>query len=158
MLKPTIPPPTMTTSALFFMFDIRPRMMKRRTVVCSGVFTELSTENPRKPTFIADVMVGRLARWLRILGFNVLYSNRYNDDEIIRLAASENRIVLTRDRGMKPRLGAASLILIFIEHDDLDSQVAQVLRTIGSHDLRPFSRCLECNQPLVAVDREAVFE
>src|SRR5215831_17504981 len=152
MLKPTIPPPMMTTSALFFMFDIRPRMMKRRTVVCSGVFTELSTENPRKPTFIADVMVGRLARWLRILGFDVLYSNRYNDDEIIRLAAAENRIVLTRDRGLKSRLSAASLI--FVEHDDLDSQIAQVLQTLGPQRFQPFSRCLECNQPLIAVNKE----
>src|SRR5215470_10231712 len=152
MLKPTIPPPTMTTSALFFMFDMRPRMMKRRTVVCSGVFTELSTENPRKPTFIADVMVGRLARWLRILGFDVLYSNRFNDDEIIRLAGAENRIVLTRDRGMKPRLAVDSLI--FIEHDDLDPQIAQVLQKVGPQPLRPFSRCLECNELLVSVDRE----
>jgi uncharacterized protein with PIN domain len=101
-------------------------------------------------------MVGRLARWLRILGFDVLYSNRYNDDEIVQLAAVENRIVLTRDRGLKARLAAASLI--FIEHDDLDSQIAQVLQTLGSQRFQPFSRCLECNQPLIAVNKEDVFE
>src|SRR5215813_270690 len=134
MLKPTIPPPTMTTSALFFMFDIRPRMMKRRTVVCSGVFTELSTENPRKPTFIADVMVGRLARWLRILGFDVLYSNRYEDDEILRIASAENRMILTRDTGFAPRVAPDRLI--FIHHNDLESQVDEVLDTIGQRDFR----------------------
>src|SRR5579872_7160724 len=96
MLKPTIPPPTITTSAVFFMFYIRPRMMKHGIVVCSGVFTALSTENPLDPRFIADVMVGRLARWLRILGFDVLYSNRYTDDEIVGIARSQQRIILTR--------------------------------------------------------------
>ena len=101
-------------------------------------------------------MVGRLARWLRVLGFDVLYSNRFTDDEIIQIAGAEQRVILTRDRGMKPRVAPDSLI--FVEHDDLDSQLAQVLQTIGTAEFRTFSRCLECNDLLVAVDKEAVFE
>jgi len=45
--------------------------------------------------FVADVMVGKLARWLRVLGFDVVYSNVLDDDEIIRLAKSESRVILT---------------------------------------------------------------
>ena len=131
-------------------------MMKHGIVVCSGVFTRLSTENPLEPRFIADVMVGRLARWLRILGFDVLYSNRYTDDEIIQTATAEHRTVLTRDTGMRSRIPADSLI--FIKHDDLDPQIAQVLQTIGPRKFQTFSRCLECNCLLNPVDKEEVFE
>ena len=46
--------------------------------------------------FIADVMGGKLARWLRVLGFDAAYSNTYVDDEIIRIAETENRVILTR--------------------------------------------------------------
>ena len=53
--------------------------------------------------FIADVMVGRLARWLRVLGFDVVYSSQYDDDEIIRLANAEGRIILTRDTRLAAR-------------------------------------------------------
>jgi uncharacterized protein with PIN domain len=101
-------------------------------------------------------MVGRLARWLRILGFDVLYSNRYSDDEIIRLAAAENRTVLTRDRGLKVRIAPDDLV--FVENDDVDSQVAQVLQRVGTRDFRLFSRCLECNQELRKIDKELAFE
>src|SRR5207249_4800471 len=127
-----------------------------RTVVCNGVIAALSTGKPLQPRFIADVMVGRLARWLRILGFDVLYSNRYTDDEITRIALAENRIVLTRDRGIKAPVGPHSLI--FIEQDGLDSQIVQVLQTVGPCEFHPFSRCLECNDALAAVDKEVVFE
>ncbi len=50
--------------------------------------------------FIADVMVGKLARWLRVLGLDVSYSNNYEDDEIIDIAESEDRVILTRDTGL----------------------------------------------------------
>ena len=52
---------------------------------------------PSSMAFIADVMVGKLARWLRVLGVDVAYSNAYEDDEIIRIATAQSRIVLTRE-------------------------------------------------------------
>ena len=131
-------------------------MIKHGTVVCSVLFSLLSTEKTLEPRFIADVMVGRLARWLRILGFDVLYSNRFEDDEIVRRSAAENRTVLTRDRGIRMRVPADSLI--FIEHNDLDSQIRQVLQKIRPTALSPYSRCVECNVALVAVDKEEVFD
>ena len=113
-------------------------------------------ENPSEPRLIADVMVGRLARWLRILGFDVLYSNRRDDDDILRIASADRRIVLTRDRGLAARLPAD--LLIFITRDDVDSQVDEVLERLGRPQFRVLSRCVECNTPLEKVDKEAVFE
>jgi uncharacterized protein with PIN domain len=113
-------------------------------------------ENAAESRLIADVMVGRLARWLRILGFDVLYSNRYEDDEILRIAVDEDRIVLTRDTGLAARLVPDRLI--FIHHDDVDFQVDEVLHRVGQREFRIFSRCVECNTPLEKVDKESLFE
>jgi len=106
--------------------------------------------------FIADVMVGKLARWMRVLGFDVAYSNAFDDDEILRLSESEDRIILTRDTRLRARVGQRPCL--FIESDHYQEQVVQVLRAFGLKDFSVFSRCLECNTPLEDVDKEAVFE
>jgi len=106
--------------------------------------------------FIADVMVGKLARWMRVLGFDVLYSNSLSDDEIIRLAEAESRIVLTRDRGLAARRMHVPHLLV--ESDNYKDQLQQVLGAFGLSEFKIFSRCLECNTPLEEVDRETVFE
>jgi uncharacterized protein with PIN domain len=106
--------------------------------------------------FIADVMVGKLARWLRVMGFDVAYSNVAEDDEIIRVAEAEDRIILTRDTGIAARTAAARCLLI--EDDDYKQQIRQVVRTFDLKDFNVFSRCLECNTLLEEVHKEAVFE
>jgi hypothetical protein len=106
--------------------------------------------------FVADVNVGKLARWLRVLGFDVAYSNVLTDDEILNLARSENRIVLTRDTGLAARIPPAQCLLI--EANAYKEQVLQVLHTYGLKDFSIFSRCLECNTPLREADKEEVFE
>jgi len=107
--------------------------------------------------FVADVMLGKLARWLRVLGLDVVYSNVLEDDDIVRLAESENRIILTRDTGFAARRATRSSSL-FIESDHYKEQVQQVLRSFDLKEFKVFSRCLECNTPLQDVDKEAVFE
>jgi uncharacterized protein with PIN domain len=106
--------------------------------------------------FIADVMVGKLARWLRVLGFDVAYSNKYEDEEIVRIAGAENRIVLTRDTRLAAQKHDTQCLLI--ESGDYKEQIRQVLRSFGLKDFKVFSRCLECNVALQEVDKEAVFE
>jgi uncharacterized protein with PIN domain len=106
--------------------------------------------------FVADVMVGKLARWLRVLGFDVLYSNKYEDDEIIRISDAENRVILTRDAGLARRRGSSQCL--FIESGDYKEQVQQVVRTLNLKTFKVFSRCLECNARLEEVDKETVFE
>src|SRR5215467_8862085 len=106
--------------------------------------------------FIADVMVGKLARWLRVLGFDVAYSNRYGDDEIIRIAGAEDRIILTRDTRLAMRRSLGECLLV--DSGEYKEQVRQVLRAFDLKDFSVLSRCLECNAGLEDVDKEAVFE
>jgi uncharacterized protein with PIN domain len=106
--------------------------------------------------FIADVMVGKLARWLRVLGFDVMYSNKYDDDEVIRIADAENRIILTRDTRLAARRPNSQCLLI--ESGNYQEQIRQVLRSFDLKNFNVFSRCLECNAALQDVDKESVFD
>jgi uncharacterized protein len=107
-------------------------------------------------TFIADVMVGKLARWLRVLGFDVLYSNAYEDDELIRIAEAEDRVILTRDTRLAVRRMKARCVLIASDH--YREQLQQVIRIFDLKDFNTLSRCIECNALLQAIDKEDVFE
>lgn len=106
--------------------------------------------------FVADVMLGKLARWLRLLGHDVLYSNAFDDGEIVRLADAEGRIILTRDTGLvERRLARNRVCLIQSTHWE-----AQLLQVAQSYDLalqiQPGARCTLCNGPLAPVSKEAV--
>ena len=112
-----------------------------------------------KEGFIADVNVGRLARRLRMLGYDTLFINGAEDDELIRIALREGRILLTRDTGIMERrvvtTGKAKAVLI--ESDDVKAQLRQVVKGLNLEpDSAPFSRCMECNVPLIPRAREEV--
>jgi uncharacterized protein with PIN domain len=106
--------------------------------------------------FVADVMVGKLARWLRVLGIDVVYSNTLEDAEIEGIADAEDRIILTRD--VRFAAGQRPGRCLLIESDHYKEQVLQVLGTFHIDRFSVFSRCLECNAPLQDVDKEDVFE
>ena len=110
----------------------------------------------REPAFVADVMVGKLARWLRVLGFDVLYSNQYDDDEIIRISDTENRLILTRDVHLAARRPPHQSL--FIKSGDHKDQIQQVISSLDLKNFKAFSRCLECNTRLEEVDKEAAFD
>lgn len=105
--------------------------------------------------FIADVMVGKLARWLRVLGLDVIYSNSMDDDEIMKIATAEDRIILTRDVAFAERCRKTHALL-FIEHNDWPSQLRQVLNAYDLMDFKVLSRCLECNARLDIIEKERV--
>lgn len=102
--------------------------------------------------FIADCMVGKLARWLRILGFDVAYYSRVEDDELIELAARENRIILTRDHALIEKAEKRKVLkgkTLLIESERWEEQVEQVLdRFRLRQKIAPNSRCLDCNERL----------
>ncbi len=105
--------------------------------------------------FIADVMLGRLAKWLRISGFDVLYSNHFSDDELVRISNSEERILLSRDTRLLVRKAVRRFI--FLESQDLPSQIQQVFATLNPDKLPPLlTRCLTCNDALQDVSPESV--
>jgi hypothetical protein len=109
----------------------------------------------REVRFALDVHLGRLARLLRMFGFDSLYSNSLDDEELARLAALEKRIVLTRDRGLLKRRSVTHgyLVRSLVPHD----QVGEVVRRFDlAGSLRLGSRCVECNMLLQSVSKEVV--
>jgi uncharacterized protein len=115
----------------------------------------LAQKGDGRPIFIADVMLGRLAKWLRIAGFDVLYSNKYSDDELIAVSNRESRVLLSRDTRLLIRKSVREFI--FLESQDIQVQLRQVFQTMRIHDLSSLlTRCLSCNEPLVETARESV--
>jgi len=111
----------------------------------------------RNPRFIIDTHLGKLARHLRLAGFDGLWRNDYADEEIVRLAVSEQRIVLTRDRDLLKRRAVERGH--FVRATDADVQLAEVICAFQLEGmLRPFSRCRECNVALVDADKAEVGE
>jgi uncharacterized protein with PIN domain len=109
--------------------------------------------------FIVDSNVGRLARWLRIAGFDTVFINDLDDNRLVRLALSEGRVLLTKDTQILKRRVAATgrLKVILIESEKVKQQLRQVLKTLNlASQIRPFTLCLECNQPLVTKAKEEV--
>ena len=113
--------------------------------------------SPDRPRFVADVMLGRLAKWLRIAGFDVLYSNRFSDDELVALSRAEGRILLSRDTRLLVRKVVKQFV--FLESDQIQDQMRQIFRLIGLRNLPDIlSRCLACNELLAPVARDGVRE
>jgi len=105
-------------------------------------------------TFVADCMLGRLAKWLRILGFDVVYLSKAEDSELVAIARNENRVLLTRDTGLIERTSKRPNRL-FIRSDDWEDQVVQVLDEFDLWDqVRANTRCIACNLPLKPIPRE----
>lgn len=111
------------------------------------------------PKFIADINVGKLARWLRTMGYDTLIFKGADDVDMLTLAIAENRIILTRDaQFMKRRpITHGRVKAILIKSDDAEDQLKQVMETLNiTATPQPFVLCLECNEPLVARTREEV--
>jgi uncharacterized protein with PIN domain len=109
--------------------------------------------------FIVDSNVGRLARWLRIAGFDTVFMNDIDDNRLVRAALDEDRVLLTRDTQiMKRRLVTSGrLRTVLIEPDDVMEQLSQVLTTLNlTGEVRPFSLCIECNEPLESREKKEV--
>lgn len=104
-------------------------------------------------SFVVDCMLGKLARWLRALGFDVQYSSKAGDDELLNIARRERRTLLTRDTRLLGR--AKAITALRITSEKWDEQVIQVLSAFDLKDqIRPFSRCLDCNRRLKPLTKE----
>jgi uncharacterized protein with PIN domain len=104
--------------------------------------------------FAADRMLGRLAKWLRVIGQDVIYGPHLSGYGLIRAARAENRLILTRDRSLaKKQLPE----LLFIESDHYREQLLQVIDACDlSPCANPFTRCLECNALLQSRPKESI--
>ena len=109
--------------------------------------------------FIVDSNVGKLAKLLRIMGYDTLFFNGEDDSHMVATALAEGRVILTRDTQiMKRRLVTSGrLKAILIESDEPEQQMCQVINTLNLDcQFKPFTICLECNQPLVERSKEEV--
>lgn len=108
--------------------------------------------------FIVDTNVGKLARWLRVMGYDTLFINPIDDEGLIRIALKEKRVLLTKDTQIMLRrvVTSGKLQVILIEGDDPRDQMRQVAWTMKLDQERQFTRCLECNESLVRRSKEDV--
>jgi len=102
--------------------------------------------------FVVDCMLGKLAKWLKILGFDTVYLNKAEDRDLLLIARRQQRTLLTKDHGLLE--AAKDVRSLFIESDDWPEQLAQVLDTYKLGDaVRPHSRCLSCNVELKIIPK-----
>lgn len=109
------------------------------------------TEEPLQ--LLLDGMLGRLARWLRLLGYDAAYENDAEDVYLARRARAEGRVLLTRDHALAARRGLETLL---ITSEKLDEQIEQVREALGPPPEPVLSRCNRCNVPLQDVSPEDV--
>ena len=107
--------------------------------------------------FVADRMLGKLAKWLRVLGYDVVYLKRAGEEEILK-RLQEGRTLLTRNR--RARLWQGKGEIFMVVDNDPRMQLREVVKglRLQEFDDAIFSRCLNCNHPLEAVKREEVRE
>lgn len=129
---------------MFECFDISP-------------IVRLRPEPLRKTAFILDIHLGKLARLLRMMGFDCLYDPGFDDEEIIHLALSQHRIILTRDRLLLHRKTVTHGYCIR-RHQPFD-QAAEVLNRFHlKSSLMPFTRCLTCNGVLNSIEKKQIIK
>ncbi len=120
-----------------------------------GPVTRLPDRPLRRVRFVADVHLGRLATYLRMLGFDTLYRNDYQDQELVDVSLAERRALLTRDR----RLIEEGRVTrgYRIRETDPRQQLGEVMLRFDLYArVTPFSRCLRCNMELVSVSRQSI--
>ena len=99
--------------------------------------------------FVADHMLGSLARWLRMIGYDTVYDKSKDDPDIAKLARSENRFILTRDKELSKEPGA-----LLLDNEDLDSQLKAVAARYGLKFNEDMIRCSKCNGELVDLPKD----
>jgi uncharacterized protein len=111
----------------------------------------------RNPRFVADTHLGRLAAYLRMVGFDAVYRNDFADEELASISANEKRVLLTRDRGLLKR--NAVIRGHFVRTTNPREQLAEVFERFDlAASTAPFSRCVRCNELLQPTRKELVVE
>jgi hypothetical protein len=111
----------------------------------------------REPRFVADTHLGKLARHLRIAGFDCLWENDFADEEIVAYSVAQKRIILTRDLGILKRQAVERGH--FVRATESGAQLREVVRAFQLENrLRPFTRCRACNVELRGIAKESVAE
>ena len=111
----------------------------------------------RKPKFVADVHLGRLTRYLRMMGFDVKYKNDLGDDEIVLISLKEKRAILTKDRGILKRNEVTHGY--WIRSIEVEEQTKEVLRRFDlQKQINEFTRCIDCNLLLNPTEKKVIID
>ena len=107
------------------------------------------------PKFITTIELGRLARWLRLLGFDCVFFDRAKKKDLVIESLRETRIILTRDSRLSRFSGVR---MVHIESDFVEEQLTQVIKSVRLKvdKEKMFTRCTECNTPIEKVKKEDV--
>ncbi len=117
--------------------------------------TRLRPNPLREPRFVLDVHLGKLARYLRLLGFDSIYDRDYVDATIAAISRKERRILLTRDKGLLKRKEVTRGY--WLRNDQPRLQIAEVVEAFDLYRLvHVFSRCMVCNHTLETVNEASV--
>lgn len=129
---------------MFESFDISPLAKTRKKPL-------------RTTRFILDAHLGKLAKYLRMLGFNTLYRNDFEDDDIIAIALKEKRIILTRD---KPLLKSKDVQHgYYVRATEKHEQLIEVVRKFDLYNqFKSFTRCMTCNAELIPKEKKEVID
>ena len=117
--------------------------------------TQVRKQPLRETAFVLDVHLGKLAKLLRMLGFDTLYQNNYDDPEIISISAKENRIILTRDVAMLKN----GIVThgYWVRATEPNEQLIERLRRFDLvSQINPFHRCMECNGLIKMADKNQI--
>lgn len=117
--------------------------------------TILRDNGLRSPKFVLDSHLGKLARYLRLLGFDTIYNNDFEDQEIIKISLNDNRIILTRDKGILKNNAVTHGY--YIRSQKPKEQINEVIRRFNLESLiKPFTVCSLCNGEIVSVTKDLV--
>ena len=109
--------------------------------------------------FIVDNNVGKLAKWLRLMGYDSLLFDSSDDSRLIHIALHQERVLLTRDTEIMKRrvVTIGRLKATLLTSEEPEQQIRQVIESLNLDcQFRPFTLCLECNQPLIKRSKEEV--
>ena len=118
-------------------------------------FSRVRGKPLRNPTFICDVHLGRLCKYLRMLGLDTIYSNRYSPEEIVEISEIEKRIILSRSRKLISQKEVARAYWIR-SSDPLEQVKDLILKLDLSTHINPLIRCMNCNNKLVPVEKNEI--
>ena len=111
-----------------------------------------------EPRFVVDVNVGRLAKWLRVMGYDALFIPDVDDGDLLRIGREQGRVVVTKDRYItERRVVTSGQVPVFLAtSDDFRKQMQQLTDALGLGPQNVFTLCIECNESLSPVDKQTV--
>jgi len=109
----------------------------------------------RQPKFVLDVHLGKLAKLMRLFGFDTHYEKYYNDEKIIKISADQKRTILTRDLGILKQNSVTHGY--YVRSTEAEEQIKEIISRFDLRKtIRPFTRCLLCNTPLEPISKERI--